>query len=295
MSLKDFLKQRYGLSGQVRALEGGLSHHVYLVEEANVVAKVYNPEISNSRLNAELEVLLILDSSSKISAPKPIKSLSGNFREPYGQTLISCFRKLPGSTQYQLTDPIEELEKIADFGEYLGLLHSEMNPDSSELNERNVGGVLFDYFKKLPGVDISEINSIEQKLFAAPMIRIHGDFQQSNILYLNNKISGILDFEYTSYDYRILDVVMSLGSLLSPTVEQGKRASITQTFLASYEKAKFKKLLPIEIDLVSPLLDLCWKLALSWVDEKLRSNPAENSIKSLRLYRSQIAAALESN
>ena len=63
---------------------------------------------------------------------------------------------------------------------------------------------------------IEELIEIVPSLYAdLPQQTIHADYISANILVEENTVMGILDFEYATYDLRLLDFLGSLAELAS--------------------------------------------------------------------------------
>lgn len=64
----------------------------------------------------------------------------------------------------------------------------------------------------------SEIRALEPKLEAytsggakLPMQLIHGDLHYDNVLVLEDTVSGLLDFEFVAYDWRVMELAVALS------------------------------------------------------------------------------------
>jgi len=306
-SLESFLEQRFGLSGTLEKLSGGLSHEVLHLNSAerSTIIKIYDDSMTSSRLEAEEAALELISANNLISAPKFIRGISGSVRESFSGRIVSCYEKISGEQKYSLIHSPTTKEGVHEIGSYLALLHQALLPSPLcenaattkktllQSSEYQRGLVKFLYeFDPQP---VGSIIEIEKALIAknAPRILIHGDFQQANLIYLEDQISGIIDFEYSTYDYRILEIAGTLSNLLSSS-EINWTTTCIDSFLKGYESSSPRQLLAIEKKYLEVLIYYIWKLNLVWVDAALSSkkNFDECSLQILNTYREQTSARL---
>ena len=283
-SLEHLLERHFGFSDEPRRLSGGLSHEVFSLNREKIIVKIYSKEISTKRLDEEAYALELVAKSSMINTPKLIRSNSGELRVPYNQTLLSCFKKIEGERKYLLTE-CPKLEEIYDIGKYLGKLHSEL-ASSLAHTEGDRSSQILELSKGLFGVDSREVQQILKNLSQAnaPYFITHGDFQQSNLLYLGNQISGVIDFEYSTFDFRVNDLAGCLSNLLSAAEERHSLDLIVKKFIDGYQESFGQKILPVELDSLPDLLRLIWRVNLYWVETKLKENRSKEITALLELY-----------
>ncbi|BAZ47355.1 homoserine kinase (plasmid) [Chondrocystis sp. NIES-4102] len=251
-------------------VNGGTSNTVYLVDTATAqfILKFYSPTVSDSQINYEHSLLRILQQSSlsfKIPAPIPtqdnqtlvaIETKQQNYR-------IALLPKLSGKTLDRQND-----KQIYAAGLTLGELHHKL--------------ILFDSNGKLAQLpawgNLSKIHHLIQKpqnlpqilnlgleeelllrkmvdrlieivpcLYAdLPQQTIHADYISANILVEENIVAGILDFEYATYDLRLLDFLGSLAELASVPWRCTNFKDRVRNFSQGYQKNMILNSLEIE-------------------------------------------------
>lgn len=293
-SLRDTLERSFGFSGEPKRVLGGLSHEVYVLKAENVIIKVYSNEISIERLQAEVDILEKLSGSDLIRTPILIPSLQGDFRVPFGLTHLSCFKRLEGERRFFLTQCPEDLSLVQHIGNYLGLLHREVSAYSKERDSRF--SPILEMAKSLSSLNATKVEVALDKLFQseAPYFLTHGDFQASNLLYIGDSISAIIDFEYSSLDYRINDVAGCLSNLLSANEDNLDSNELVQRFILGYEGSFKDKLSEIELELLPTLLRLIWQVNLAWTESRLKQTHSSENRELLELYFNQTTLQLNS-
>jgi len=94
--------------------------------------------------------------------------------------------------------------------------------------------------------------AIPQLQAALPNQVVHADFVQPNILFDSDRVSGVIDFEYATYDLRAFDVAASFYHFcLSPWSDIPRWTRI-ESFLRGY--ASQARFVPAEIDALPMLL-----------------------------------------
>ena len=293
-SLRDTLEHRFGLVAEPVVLTGGLSHQVFELKSQKIVVKIYSDEITTKRLAQELQALELLTESKLVTAPQLLPSLNLEFRVRFGPTFLSCFKMIEGERRYNLTECPKDLGAIQDIGRYLGKLHLEYSSGLvAEEPVRRTSQIL-ELIKTLPGVELAEVEQILETLknSRAPFFRTHGDFQQSNILYSGDTISGVIDFEYSNLDFRINDLAGCLSNLLSADEDTLPPDSLVESFVQGYQGTFSNALLPAEMSLLGLLVKLIWRVNLFWVENKLKNEQSEENLSLLRRYRDQTLRGL---
>eukprot|EP01036_Dinobryon_divergens_P035844 gene35844-46527_t len=82
---------------------------------------------------------------------------------------------------------------------------------------------------------------------------IHGDLHYDNILVNESKVTGLLDFEFVSWDWRALDFAIPLTKYLS-AIAQTQLLDLISSFSQGF--AEYVRLEPNEIRMIPKLLEL---------------------------------------
>lgn len=121
---------------------------------------------------------------------------------------------------------------------------------------------------------------------ALPRQVIHSDFDGSNMLYTGDRVSGILDFEFASFDLRAMDLAVALMQIASHRDPDALDLEVVRVLAAAYRTEIV--LTPAEIEAIPDLIRLRgavtvihrlgrWKLGLSpvnAVESRIRHNLA---------------------
>jgi homoserine kinase type II len=93
------------------------------------------------------------------------------------------------------------------------------------------------------------------KLFSLnlPIQLIHGDLHYDNILVENEKVTGILDFEFCAMDWRMMELAICLSKYAS---ERDNALSIFELFIKGYFESFKEKITKEEADVVPKLIIL---------------------------------------
>ncbi|KAI8466902.1 MAG: kinase-like domain-containing protein [Monoraphidium minutum] len=100
-----------------------------------------------------------------------------------------------------------------------------------------------------------EIRALEPKLAAyqelgLPMQLIHGDLHYDNVLCLGDSVSGLLDFEFCAYDWRVMEMAVAL----SKYVGEDDPLPLISEFASGY--AVNGELSDVECDIMPDLINL---------------------------------------
>jgi Ser/Thr protein kinase RdoA (MazF antagonist) len=245
-SLQHVLEQQFGLSGDLRRVETGLSHDNFRLGE--VFVKLYSEGVTAEALrNEELALEKVKD------APRLIPARSGESRVLCQARVLSCFSSVPGVVKYTLIESPEDPEEIRDLGRYLAKLHKMLNTGAWSGSTGTLS-LLFSEFVR-EGVESLRISG-------APQLTLHGDFQPGNILYENDQISGVCDFEYALRDFRVFEIAMALSNLISGG--GGEPSSVIDSFLSGYGGIE-----EVEQGVLPDLIRVSFELNLRWVRERM--------------------------
>ena len=97
-------------------------------------------------------------------------------------------------------------------------------------------------------------SAVEQIYSSLPHQPIHGDYARSNLLLEADRVTGVLDFEFASYDLRATDLAVGLYPFALGHVESGEHWRLLEAFLAGY--ASVQRLAPAEVEALPTLLRL---------------------------------------
>ncbi len=236
------------------------------------VFKIYDDTTTTAQINYEHLLLEHLQSCHlSFAVPTPVQSNSG-------ETLITINKndKILRAALLPLisgqTAERENILHIGAAGSALGELHNalaqfDMDGQLSQLpnwgNLENIHSLVaplevprileLEYSQQQRIIkSLTELIEVAPSLYKAlPVQTTHADYLCPNVLISENQVVGVLDFEFATYDLRLLDYVAALDHFTRPPKQVPNKQKI-EAFSAGY--AKHVSLSELEID----------KLALAW-------------------------------
>jgi len=166
-------------------------------------------------LNLEYAIgLMDLLSNNKIPCPVPIKTKDKKRIKIVKNKPISIFTLLPGKT---ITKKIPSKKMCGQIGEALAKIHLF----SQDYKEFDIGLRNGDWFNKIskklePVLDVSEkdlINKeIENQIYCVnknlPEGIIHSDLFRDNAMFIDENLTGVIDFYYACNSYYLYDIAI---------------------------------------------------------------------------------------
>lgn len=255
----------------------GTVNTTYFVEAPSLgkfVFKIYNDTTTTAQIHYEHLLLQHLQSCNlSFAVPTPVPSNSG-------ETLVIVNKN--GSTLRAALLPLilgkplerENILHIGAAGSALGELHNALAKFDTDgkLSQLPNWGNLENIHPLITPLEVPQILELEYSHRARiiksltflievapslyktlPVQTTHADYLCPNILIYKNQVVGILDFEFATYDLRLLDYVTALDHFTRPPkqVPSGERI---EAFSAGY--AKHVSLSHLEIE----QLTLAWRL-----------------------------------
>lgn len=274
-SLSRIVEREFGLTGTLALCPGGLSHENYLLEKdgERFLLKIYSPRMSDERLLNEERALALASLKLTLSVPQLLRSVHGACRVPFEGRMLSCFQAAQGTARYSLISPPKDSAMLRRLGEVLAHLHCELRPTDWS----GTKGALTEAL-----INVSPDCASLLRDFCGERVLLHGDFQPGNLLFNGEELVGVCDFEYATYDYRILEVALAAGNLLSggaPEVESFFAGYTSRATLSAEERA-----------MVPSLLRAGFLLNLAWAEAELAG---EHPREEHRIYREQTLRALQ--
>jgi homoserine kinase type II len=241
----------------LRSITHGINNLTHLVNTSagNYILRAYASDRSLDSIRYELSVLTILQKKNlPFQIPAPIPTATGKLFAVLSGTIVTLSTWLSGSTpqgdnleqayaagqalaelgkaladiQVDTTGQIEPFPLSGDFEDWAGIAAASVNFMIQEL--------------PLKEKEQEEIITLLEKTQAlAPFLYrtlpqqvIHRDYDQSNILMEGNSVTGVLDFEFSGPDLRILDLAYALSQWPSGLWHTGKEWSVIDAFAQGY-------------------------------------------------------------
>jgi homoserine kinase type II len=214
---------------------GGVNNVVQYVETSDrkqYVLRIYNNGLNTPRVKYEHEVLGQLRKKSlSFKIPTTIASIKT------GQSSVSLSNGAEASLFELIPGELPKLTRVQQIGQASGELSSALEdvvvnqecptPPYYELYKvhhavtrdlffKEVASPTFDSCREPTDKIIAAILDVEKKIASFEALKlpkqlIHGDLHYDNILCDGDKVSGLLDFEFCSIDWRAMEVAICLS------------------------------------------------------------------------------------
>jgi len=241
--------------------EGTNTTFLVNTEHHSFILKIYAATTAQSQIDYEHRLLTFLKEkplSFAVSPPLPTDSGKTlvNLEREETSIRVALFTKLSGEPPNR-----QNLEQVQAIGSALAELHSalsEFNPNG-QLAHLPYWGSLNQIHPLIPNpLAIPEILNLvgEEKVAVdqmltdlmesvpvlyktLPMQTIHADFITPNILVNGTQVVAVLDFEFATYDLRLLDCLGSLNQLALFPWREKQFEPIIRAFSSGYEFSRF--------------------------------------------------------
>ncbi|WIA32600.1 hypothetical protein OEZ86_003403 [Tetradesmus obliquus] len=254
---------------------GGVNNVVNYVSTADghkYVVRIYNNGNKTEKVKTEHDILGQLSQqtlSFKVPAAKPALG-SG---EPYvvlSNGAAACvFEIIPGELA-KTTSPEEvgratgelcsamaavQLDSVPPIPPYYDVFKVHHAINRELFYQDAASNPAFEVCRGAMDFLVEQIRALEPKLEAyqqlgLPMQIIHGDLHYDNVMVLGDNVSGLLDFEFCAYDWRVMELAVALSKYVG---EEQPLPLITQ-FVAGY--AQKGQLSEQEIEILPDLINL---------------------------------------
>lgn len=266
----------YAATSFIRA-EGGVNNKVYYVvgpnENEKYVMRIYNNGFNSPRVYYEHEVLgLLADKKFSFEVPKLLPTLKGETRAVLQNGAEAClFKCIPGgpaklsaaySIGYATAELVKGMENIRATLPLPNPLYRNIYEAHHKITRKvffeQLETPAFDQIRQSTDYIISEllraealIETILKKENPLPEQQIHADLHFLNVLVENDKVTGLLDFEFSAYDWRVMELAVGL----SKYVGMADIEPVFESWVKGYREAG-GKLRHDEIELVPDMIIL---------------------------------------
>jgi homoserine kinase type II len=248
------------------------------VDDEQYVLRIYETHQDEDKVNYEHSILVALaEMTLPFSIPQPVRSRDGKtlVRTRDGK-IAGLFRYLDG-----VNPTLDELAEIHSYGRSAGQLSASLS--HVQINQRPAYRPYYEIesthprcslqdvlsFCKNPPREFSEMATDLQIIYEQltsfmeqvstltklPHQLVHGDLNSSNILVNDDGIvSAVLDFEFVTYDLRVMEMAVCLSDFIEPSEEAAIIWGRIHAFLSGYGQSL--KLTEAEIETVPVLIQL---------------------------------------
>ena len=275
--------------GKVKSFElfsGGLVNYNYGLKtnKGSYVLRIIGHKVNEQKMQKlllEKDVLLFLkESKFPYEIPVPLISKKGEYHSKFKGTILWVYRMLDGHHIKSYNEPkvIKEVAKaIAIYHKHIKKFKTtkfnkyDFNLDWLSHKYSEIGDRL-NNLKRLNNLDklVKEnyklfnemLGNIKRINFKVEVIIAHGDINQDNTLFNEDKLTGILDFDNLKFAPKSEDIAYALR-LLCPSSTDGVNKKSMNLFLKEY-----RKIMPLskkEEKLLIPLMIRGTILVLWWM------------------------------
>lgn len=264
-----------GAVAKCEPTSGGVNNVVQYVdttEGKRYILRVYNNGNKTEKVACEHAILEQLKHQTlSFEVPQALSTIADG--EPYvvlSSGAAACiFKLIPGSLA-KTTSPREVGRATGELCTAMGNVRINMVPpippyyDVFKVHHKINRDLFYQDMASNPALNVcreainyltAEIRAIEEKLVAfqglgLPMQLIHGDLHYDNVMVLGDIVSGLLDFEFCAYDWRVMELAVALSKYVG---EEDPLSLITE-FVSGY--AEHGQLTAAEMEIIPDLINL---------------------------------------
>lgn len=292
--------EKYGFNKPIRfkLLREGIDNDVYLIHNENTKAII---RISKRNMAGSLEYEAdLINSLRRLNIPVPviIRTLKGEFFLTIEDTVVTCFEYIDHDETIVSTNNKPEISIIKQTGAMLGRLHSESSLIQLKNSKRRTIYTEIDRALQIKNTLLVKLGGgkeyvklLEQyKKYAQntssslPAGIIHNDYVPGNILFKQDKLVAIIDFDWACYAPLIKDVGLALAVWSYPDGATNYWKDIFAAFIDSYNKESPHKILEND-DLIRWICFSCISDSATYFADLAVGNPGISNVLQSRSYK----------
>ena len=203
-----------------KGIKQGIENTNYLLRSKNkkFILTIFEKRVSNKEIPFFMKLMDQLN-DSKINCPKPLKSNDGSYLIKLKNKTACIVSFLKGKDKNKLN-----FKNCFEVGKIIAQMHSITK--NIKISRKNSMGIKnLDPLLKSIKFKSKKLNNLEKFLIdnlkdikknwpkKLPNGIIHGDLFIDNILFQNNKLSGIIDFYFAANDYFMYELAICINAL----------------------------------------------------------------------------------
>ncbi len=234
------------------------TNYKIICDKKPYILTIFEKRVNENDLPFFMELKFYLNENNFL-CPKPIQDNNGNVINSIGNKKAVIISYIEGSKK-----TFTGKEECKEIGIMLGKFHNLTNKfknkraNSLSLSEwkkifNKCKNKHIDEFNKIFDNLNKELNFIEENWPKdLPSGVIHADLFKDNIFFLNNKISGVIDFYFSCYDFYLYDIAIVINDWCFEKEGEVFNKNLFDTILSSYNT--HRKLCIDEINCFNVLL-----------------------------------------
>jgi homoserine kinase type II len=203
-----------------KGIKQGIENTNYLLRSKNkkFILTIFEKRVSNKEIPFFMKLMDQLN-DSKINCPKPLKNNDGSYLIKLKNKTACIVSFLKGKDKNKLN-----FKNCFEVGKIIAQMHSITK--NIKISRKNSMGIKnLDPLLKSIKFKSKKLNNLEKFLIdnlkdikknwpkKLPNGIIHGDLFIDNILFQNNKLSGIIDFYFAANDYFMYELAICINAL----------------------------------------------------------------------------------
>jgi homoserine kinase type II len=235
-------------------------------------------------------------------------------KSAHSKHFIAIFEFLEGEDKYAWHNPALSREELASASKMLALFHTAVkgfDPGNFRMLEPPIRELLptfgdgfanyaqtgessqFKHFflmhldNILESIETIQISDADASNM--PLCVIHCDYHPGNLKFLNNRVVGILDFDWSKIDFRLFDLAMAVDYFCSSWDETQDGELLldkTSWFLGTYQQHLYQTggmnpLDTVEIRNLTAMLSAANLCIVQWIVSRVRTNVDLNDLEYL--------------
>ncbi len=247
--INDFFKN-YKLGKVIKffGIKEGIENTNYLIQtkKSKFILTIYEKRVNTKDLPFFLELMTNLY-NSKFKCPKPIVNKNGNYISEISGKKTAVVSFLEGSAKKNLNP---------DNCYYIGVETAKLHKITKNLSLRRQNSLSLNSWselfsrvendcskihKNLPEIIKKSLREIKKNWpTKLPSGIIHADLFPDNIFFKNEKITGIIDFYFSCYDFYCFEIAICLNALCFDGVKENLSFNVTKAkkFIKGYTSVR---------------------------------------------------------
>ena len=222
------------------------TNYVIIANKKKYILTIFEKRVKEQDLPFFCELISLLNKSG-FKCPLPLLNLESSPISTFKRKKLTILTFISGKSKENLSN--ENCEDIGKEAAKLHLLTSNfkihrknaLSIESWRNMFENIKGKCIKIHKDLPNLIEANLKDIEQNWPSnLPSGIIHADLFKDNIIFENNKVSGIIDFTFSCNDFYALEIAICFNALCFDGVKSNLSFNVTKAkkFIDGYSSIR---------------------------------------------------------
>ena len=222
------------------------TNYVIIANKKKYILTIFEKRVKEQDLPFFCELISLLNKSG-FKCPLPLLNLENNPISTFKRKKLTILTFISGKSKENLSN--ENCEDIGKEAAKLHLLTSNfkiqrknaLSIESWRNMFENIKDKCIKIHKDLPNLIEANLKDIEQNWPSnLPSGIIHADLFKDNIIFENNKVSGIIDFTFSCNDFYALEIAICFNALCFDGVKSNLSFNVTKAkkFIEGYSSIR---------------------------------------------------------